>query len=170
MNHRHVALAALAALALQGCAAQPAAPTFAQDELLDGQAKTCTASTPDLKASPAATITMTNDGWCGVYVTDVSNKPFALALIGTRPEHGRVYTQKVNSRTRVEYTPFARYTGADAFTLMLRPAGGGAEQPLQVAVTVTAGAAPAVAEEAPTPAKKTTTRTTTTTRRAKPVR
>ena len=169
MNHRHLAIAALAVLTIQGCAVQPAAPTVAQDEFLDGQAKTCTASTPDLKTSPAATIAMTNDGWCGVSVADASGKPFQLALIGTRPQHGRVYTQKVNSRTRVEYTPFAGYTGADAFTVMLRPAGGGTEQALQVAVTVTPGAAPAVTEPEKTPAKTTPTRRTTT-RRTTPAR
>lgn len=169
MNHRHLAFAALAALAVQGCAVQPAAPTFAQDELLDGQSKTCTASTPDLKASPAATIAMTNDGWCGVYVTDADKKPFQLALIGTRSEHGRVLVQKVNSRTRVEYTPFARYTGTDAFTVNLRPVGGGAEQVLQVAVTVTQGAAAAVAEPEEAPAKKATTKRRTT-RRTTPAR
>ena len=169
MNHRYLAFAALAVLTVQGCAVQPAAPSVAQDELLDGQAKTCTASTPDLKASPLATIAMTNDGWCGVYVTDANAKPFALALIGTRPQHGRVYTQKVNSRTRVEYTPFAGYTGADAFTVMLRPAGGGTEQTLQVAVTVTPGAAVAVTEPEATPAKTKPARRTTT-RRTTPAR
>ncbi len=161
MNHRHLALAALATLAIQGCAVQPTAQQALEDERLENQAKTCTPSTPDLKASPAATIAMTNDGWCGVSIND-NGKPYALALIGTRATHGRVYTEAVNGRTRVEYTPNAGYTGADAFSVNLRPAGGGTDQPLQVAVTVTQGAgAPVVAEPEKAPAKKTTTRRTT---------
>ena len=162
MIPRYLAFAALAALAVQGCAVQPTAQQIAVDEQLAGQAKTCTASTPDLKASPAATIAMTNDGWCGVYVADGS-RAFALGLIGTRATHGRVYTQTIGSRTRVEYTPNAGYTGADAFSVNLRPVGGGTEQPIQVAVTVTQGAvaAPTAEPEKTTPTKKTPARRTT---------
>jgi len=157
LNYRHLCLAALATLAVQGCAT-PSVPQIAGDELLDGQAKTCTASTTDMTAaSPSGTITMTNDGWCGVYVTDGS-KPYQLALIGTRPAHGRVYTQPVNGRTRIEYTPYDRYTGSDEFSVLLRPVGNGPERTLQVAVTVTAGAAPAVAEPAAKPATKASVR------------
>ena len=160
MNHRPLSLAAFAALVLQGCAAQPGSTqSAAQDEMLAGKSQTCTASTPDFKAgaSVEATIAMTDDGWCGVSATDKDGKPFQLALIGTRPTHGRVFTQSVAGRTRVEYTPYARFTGADAFSVTLRPVGG-ADQTLQVAVSVIAGAAPAVAEPAPrtatTPAKR----------------
>ncbi len=169
MNHRHLAFAAIAALTVQGCAVQPTASQMAADEMLEGQAKTCTASTPDLKASPAATITMTNDGWCGVYVADGS-KPFALALIGTRPTHGQVYVRPVGSRTRVEYSPFGRYSGTDTFSVNLRSAGGGTDQPMQVAVTITPGVAPAVIEPETKPTRKPTPTRRTTTRRATPAR
>ena len=155
MNYRHLSLAAFAALAVQSCAVQPVTQSVAQDEMLSGQSKTCTASTPDFKAaaSAQATIAMTNDGWCGVSATDKDGRPFALALIGTRPTHGRVFTQAVAGRTRVEYTPYARYVGADTFSVALRPVGGGAEQTLQVAVNVSAGVVPTAAE----PAQRTTT-------------
>lgn len=161
LNHSHLSLAAFAALVLQGCAVQPGSTqSAAQDEMLAGKSQTCTASIPDFKAgaSAEATIAMTNDGWCGVSATDKDGKPFQLALIGTRPTHGRVFTQSVAGRTRVEYTPYARFSGADAFSVTMRPVGGGADQTLQVAVSVIAGAAPAVAEPAPrtatTPAKR----------------
>ena len=169
MNHRHLCLAALAAaLAVQGCAISPQTAAMAQDEQLDGQAKTCTASAPD--ATNKATITMSNEGWCGVSINE-GGHPYALGLIGERPAHGRVYVHAVNARTRVEYTPNPGYGGTDAFSVLLRPRAGGAETTLQVAVTVEGGApAPAAAptrttpNRAATPARRSTTRRTTTTR------
>ena len=163
MNHRHLCLAAFAAaLAVQGCANQSLTGAQALDEQLDGQAKTCTASTPD--AANKATIAMSNDGWCGVSIAE-NDRPFALGLIGERPTHGRVFVHAVNARTRVEYTPNPGYNGADAFSVMLRPRSGGAETTLQVAVTVTGGAAPAAA-----PPARTTTPRATTPRRTTPAR
>lgn len=147
-----------AALVLSGCATQtPPATQAAVDLRQEGIAKTCTPSTVDLAAaSPApATIAMSSDGWCGVFVAD-KGQPFQLGLVRARPAHGRVFIQPVNGQTRVEYTPNAGYAGADTFTVALRSrTAGTAEAMLRVNVTVAQGERPAVA----TPAAAPTTRT-----------
>lgn len=157
MTTRPLCLAALTVLLLQGCATTPG-PVIAPDEILDGQAKTCTPSAPDFTTATTAdaTIAMTNDGWCGVYATEKGGKEFALALLASRPAHGQIYVRGINGRSRVEYTPFARYVGADAFSVTLRPrTSGAAEATLKVAVNVTRGEG-MPAEAAPIE-KKTTT-------------
>ena len=139
-----------AVLALSACA--PKAPVLqASDPRNDGIAKTCTPTNPDLgKPGPyAASIAMSNDGWCGVSAVDKSGKPFSLALVRTRPSHGRVFNQEVAGVRRIEYTPDAGYTGADSFTVALRSSQAGAEDvPLAVSVNVAQGDAPAVAAPA----------------------
>ena len=136
-----------AVLALSACAPKP--PVLqASDPRNDGIAKVCTPTNPDLsKPGPyAASIAMSNDGWCGVSAVDKSGKPFSLALVRTRPSHGRVFNQEVANVRRIEYTPDAGYTGADSFTVALRSNQAGAEDvPLAVSVTVAQGDGPAVA-------------------------
>lgn len=169
VNLRPMCFTALTALLLQGCA-NTVLTGPAPDEILDGQAKTCTASKPDFTSATAAdaTIAMTNDGWCGIYATEKAGTQFQLALIDTRAQHGSVYVRSINGRSRIEYTPAPRFVGADAFTLKLRPrATGGAEALLKVAVTVSRGegvpaeAAPPEKKSAPTPARRAVRRRTT---------
>ncbi len=144
-----------AVLALSACAPKP--PVLqASDPRNDGIAKVCTPTNPDLtKPAPyAASIAMSNDGWCGVSAVDRSGKPFSLALVRVRPSHGRVFNQEVANVRRIEYTPDAGYTGADSFTVALRSSPAGAEDvPLAVSVNVTQGDSPAVAAPA-TPAAR----------------
>lgn len=144
---RPVCLSLLAALAVQGCATQ--APTTAADNLSDpindGRATTCTA-TP--VANGAGTITMSNDGWCSVALAE-GGSPFTLGLVRTRPANGRVLVQTVGRDTRIEYTPNARFSGTDQFTVALRSRTAGApDVPVQVAVTVEGGAATTVSAPA----------------------
>lgn len=154
MMIRPVCLTLLAALAVQGCATKPA--TTAADNLTDpmneGRATTCDA-TP--VANGAGSITMSNDGWCGITLSE-GGSAFQLGKLRTRPANGRVYVQAVGRETRIEYTPNARFSGTDQFTVALQPRSGGADVPVQVAVTVGAGEATAVsapaAVTAPTPA------------------
>lgn len=155
---RPVCLSLLAALAVQGCATKP--PTAAEnlsDPMNDGRSTTCTA-TP--VADGAGTITMSNDGWCSVALSD-GGAPFVLGRVTARPANGRIVVQTVGRDTRVEYTPNERFTGSDRFTVALRPRTAGAvDVPVQVAVTVSPGvgtavSAPAVvAPPAATPARR----------------
>jgi len=157
LTFRPLCLVALAGLLLQGCATPATGPVIAADEILDGQAKTCTPSAPDFTSAIAAdaTIAMTNDGWCGVYATEKGGREFALALLANRPAHGQIYVRAINGRSRVEYTPFPRFVGADAFTVTLRPrTAGAAEATLKVAVNVTRGEG-VPAEAAPAEKKST---------------
>ena len=149
-------IATLAAgIALSGCAIKPAPTEQAVDLQNEGIAKTCTPSTVDTAAGTPATITMTNDGWCGVFVAEKDQRPFSLGLVKARPAHGRVYIQPVNQQTRIEYTANAAYVGADAFTVSLRSRTEGTpDTMLRVNVTVTAGEGQPVAAPPATPAKK----------------
>ena len=158
-----------AALALSACANTKPPVLAAEDPRNDGIATTCTPTNPDMKTPGpyTGTITMANDGWCGVFAVERDGKPFSLGLVRNRPEHGRVFIQKVANATRVEYTPNAGYVGSDAFTVALRSNSSGVEDtPLQVSVTVTPGtrasaepeAEPASTTRPSTPAKRRTTR------------
>ena len=168
---RHLIAIAAAAIALQGCATQ-APPAQVVGEDVDGIAKTCTASPVDLSKSPTAnaTITLTNDGWCAVRAVETDGKPFQLALVRARPEHGRVLIQPVSGRTRIEYTADNRYVGPDRFTIVLRSKTPNTpDSTLQVAVTVAMGesvapvpppaSAPAPATRARAPARPAPART-----------
>ena len=152
-----------AALALSACANTKPPVLAAEDPRNDGIATTCTPTNPDMKTPGpyTGTITMANDGWCGVFAVERDGKPFSLGLVRNRPEHGRVFIQKVANATRVEYTPNAGYVGSDAFTVALRSNNAGVQDtPLQVAVTVTRGTGASTEPEAEpaTPAKRRTTR------------
>ncbi len=162
-----------AVLALSACAPKP--PVLqASDPRNDGIAKVCTPTNPDFtKPAPyAASIAMSNDGWCGVSAVDRGGKPFSLALVRVRPSHGRVFNQEVANVRRIEYTPDAGYTGADSFTVALRSSPAGAEDvPLAVSVNVAQGDRPAVAapaiptaQPAAAPSRKATTKRSSTRR------
>jgi hypothetical protein len=158
-----------AALALSACANTKPPVLADNDPRNDGIATTCTPTNPDMKAAGpySGAIAMANDGWCGVFAVERDGKPFSLGLVRNRPEHGRVFIQKVANATRVEYTPNAGYVGADAFTVALRSNKSGVEDtPLQVSVTVSQGtrassepeAEPASTRRSTTPAKRRTTK------------
>lgn len=144
-----------AAIALSGCAMKSAPTEQAVDLQNEGIAKTCTPSTVDPTAATPATITMTNDGWCGVFVAEKDQRPFSLGLVKARPAHGRVYIQPVNQQTRIEYTANAGYVGADTFTVDLRSRTAAAsDTTLRVDVSVAAGEGQPVAAPPAKPAKK----------------
>ena len=161
MSYRLIAVAA-AAIALQGCASKAPPPSAATEDLNVGIAKSCTFSPvqPAPGTTVNATITMSNDGWCAVRVTERDGQPFQLGLVHDRPEHGTMLIQKLGGQTRLEYTPNAGFTGTDAFTALLRPRAGGPDATVQVAVTVSRGEGAAAAPTpAPAPeAKPSTTR------------
>ena len=168
MSHRLTALAAVAAaIALQGCATTPPPPPPGEDLNL-GIAKSCEFTPVQLALGGTgnSTVTMSNDGWCAVRVTEPDGQPFALGLMPQRPEHGRVLIQRIGGQTRLEYTPNPGYVGADRFTAALRPRETGAQDSrLTVAINVSRGASVAPAAETPAPAATTSTsRSTTTTR------
>ena len=144
-----------AAVALSGCATKPAPTEQAIDLQNEGIAKTCTPSTVDPAAATPATIAMSNDGWCGVFVAEKDGQPFSLGLVKTRPAHGRVYIQPVNQKTRIEYTANTGYVGADTFSVALRSRTAGApDTPLRVEVTVAPGEGQPVVAPAAAPARK----------------
>jgi hypothetical protein len=95
-----------------------------QADLL-GAAKNCSVSEVAPAAGQDAPVTMEvgNDGgWCAITV-DNSGKPFDAGLLVTEPAHGKVYIHSVGDKTRIDYTPNARFTGTDAFAVRLLPGG-----------------------------------------------
>ncbi len=154
LSNRLFAVAALAVLALQGCAQPTPQPTVVIDAFDEGIAKTCTFTPvqPKPGATVDSTITMTNDGWCAYRASVKSGQAFELGLVKQRPMHGELLIRKWNGETRVEYTPAASYVGPDTFSAALRSTEG-ADAIVKVAVTVTRGegvpvvAAPAASNE-----------------------
>ena len=149
-------IATLAAVvALSGCATKPAPTEQAVDLQNEGIAKTCTPSTVDLSAAAPATISMSNDGWCGVFTAEKDGQPFSLGLVKTRPAHGRVYIQPVNRQTRIEYTANAGYVGPDSFAVALRSRTANTpDTPLRVDVTVMPGEGQPIVAPTPAPAQR----------------
>jgi hypothetical protein len=128
---------AAAVLLLQACAQQgpsgPATSVFAAD--MAGAAKSCAVP----KVTPAAgqptdvTMKVGNDGgWCAISVNN-NGKPFGAGLLMAQPAHGKVLIHTVGDDTRIDYTPAARYVGADSFTVRLVPG----DATIRVAVSVT---------------------------------
>ena len=133
---RILVIAATAAL-LQACAEKPpAGPSprvFAAD--MTGAAKVCTAPpvTPAAGHTIDAAIKLGNDcGWCAITVNN-NGRPFDAGLLGTTPAHGKVLIHTVGNDTRIDYTPGARFAGADAFSVRLIPG----DSTIRVTVTVT---------------------------------
>lgn len=100
-----------------------------------GGARTCTTT----EASPAdgqniqVPVQMSGEGgWCGITLTR-GGVAFDSYLLVVRPQHGKVFAHHVGTKTRIDYTPDAGFTGADSFTVKLVP--GGAT--VKGAVTVT---------------------------------
>ncbi len=138
MHHGRFGLAiATTALLLAACAAKPpsapSARVFAAD--MTGAAKTCTVPpvTPAPGSSTDVAMKLGNDGgWCAITVNN-NGKPFEAGLLVTPPAHGKPLIHTVGNDTRIDYTPAARYVGADAFAVRLIPG----DATLRVTVTVT---------------------------------
>ena len=116
---------AAAALLLQACAQQgpqaSANPIFASD--LAGAAKNCTVPkvTPAAgQQTPVAMQVGNNGGWCAITVS-AGGKPFSAGLLTSEPMHGTVLIHSVGDNTRIDYTPDAQFSGADAFVVRLIP-------------------------------------------------
>jgi len=127
---------AAAALLLQACAEKPPLGPpirmFAVD--LAGAAKNCTAPqvTPAAGQTTDAALKLGNDGgWCAIAVNN-GGKPFNAGLLTTPPAHGKVLIHTVGNDTRIDYTPQARFDGADAFSVRLVPG----DAAIRVSVTV----------------------------------
>jgi hypothetical protein len=138
MHHRRLWLAFVAMGAmLQACAERapsgPPARVYAAD--MTGAAKVCTAPplTPAARQTTDAAIKLGNDGgWCAITVNN-GGRPFDAGLLVTGPQHGKVLIHTVGNDTRIDYTPTARFAGADAFSVRLLPG----EATVRVAATVT---------------------------------
>ncbi len=59
--------------------------------------------------------------------------PFDAGLLAAPAQHGKVLIHTVGNDTRIDYTPAARYAGADAFAVRLIPG----DATIRVTVTVT---------------------------------
>ena len=142
----------LIAVLAQGCASKAPNPLAGED--LTGLAKTCDASaiSKTSENEAAASIAMSNDGWCAVRATEEPGKPYLLGLVRTRPDHGQILIQKTIGKTRIEYTPIKNYVGADSFSIGLRSQE--PEKPdlvLQVSVIVSPTAEPVASTSKPSP-------------------
>ncbi len=116
---------AAATLLLQACAEKPPSGPPVRMFAVDfaGAAKTCNAPKATLAAGQATDVALSlgNDGgWCAITVNN-GGKPFDAGLLTTPPVHGKVLIHTVGNDTRIDYTPDARFAGADSFTVQLIP-------------------------------------------------
>jgi hypothetical protein len=105
---------------------------FAAD--LAGGAKNCAVSkvVPGPGQQASVDVKVGNDGgWCAITVND-NGKPYSAGLLITAPAHGKVLIHSVGDNTRIDYTPEARFAGADGFTVRLIPG----EATIKASVTV----------------------------------
>ena len=117
-----LALATLAAGCAQQATRQKGIAVYSVDQR--GQARMCDA-TRDTTIEPGKTaevaFKMSNDGWCGVVVSQANDKPFAAGLVKQMPAHGKLYVHTVGDSTRVDYTPDRGYLGPDSYVVRLVP-------------------------------------------------
>ena len=148
---------AASALLLSACAKQEVAQAPRQAEPLDGAAQVCTVTPNELPVGQPASVQMQvrNDGgWCAVRIADKDGTPFSYPLMRQKPAHGSVAVNKVNSNSRIEYTPNTGYAGPDAFTVALVPKDRGNDVLIQVATNVEADPnRPAVTAPEPAPSR-----------------
>lgn len=112
-------------LLVQSCGKQPppapSARVFAAD--LTGGAKACTVPrvTPEPGRTADVAMKVGNDGgWCAITVVN-GGRPFDAGLLTAQPTHGHVLIHTVGAATRIDYTPIARFAGADSFSVRLVP-------------------------------------------------
>jgi hypothetical protein len=122
------------ALLIQGCAESAGVwnGIFAVD--VAGGAKTCEAqpaSPPDGK-TVLDQMQTSGTGWCGIIATH-DGRAFDSYLLVTRPSHGKIYVHHVGTKTRIDYTPDAGFSGTDSFAVRMIPG----DAVIQGAVTVT---------------------------------
>jgi hypothetical protein len=136
INGRSALGLAVLALLLQACADKPQATgarLFAAD--MTGAAKSCTVPsvTPSAGGETAVPMAVRNDrGWCAITVSN-GGRPYSAGLLVNEPAHGKVFIHTVGDTTRIDYTPDARYAGADAFSVKLIPS----DAVVRASVTVT---------------------------------
>ena len=123
----------IAAAGVRGEPSGPPPRVFAAD--MTGAAKVCTVPpvTPTAGHTVDAAIKVGNDGgWCAITVNN-NGRPFDAGLLAAAPQHGKVLIHTVGNDTRIDYTPTARYTGSDAFSVRLIPG----DATIRVTATVT---------------------------------
>lgn len=149
MFYRLLAVA-VAVIALEGCATPPPPPPAPVEDLNVGMSNPCTFTPvqPVAGNSVNASISMANNGWCAVRVTEADHKPFLLGLVRQRPEHGELQIRNLGGETRLEYNPHPGFAGADTFLVALRSSNpSSADALVNVAVQVSPG--PGIAGMAP---------------------
>ncbi len=111
--------------------------------------------TPIDKTSQGRTVeikTRSDDGLCGVTVSQPEGDAYASFLLTTLPMHGNSFIYNYNKQTYVTYTANTAYAGPDRFTVSLIPGGGKPRTALDVTVSVDATGVvlppPPVAEKA----------------------
>lgn len=82
--------------------------------------------------------TRSDDGLCGVTVSQPEGDAYASFLLTTLPMHGNSFVYNYNKQTYVTYTANTAYAGPDRFTVSLVPGNGKPRTALDVAVSVDA--------------------------------
>ena len=159
MRVRVVTICLTAAGLLAGCATKPlpqaqtVAPNpFGYLKRSAGCKPGPVTKTPEGQAVSIAT--RSDDGICGVTVSQPGDGAYASFLLTTLPLHGKGFIYNYNKQTYVNYTADPDYAGPDSFVASLVPGGGKPRTMLKVDLTVdNTGVAPPAPPPAAAPAK-----------------
>jgi hypothetical protein len=127
---------------LAGCAVKPPpAPPVAPNPFgyLKRSAVCTTGPIGKTPEGQSVTIkTRSDDGLCGITVSQPGDGAYASFLLTTLPMHGDSFIYNYNKQTYVTYTATTAYAGPDSFTVSLVPGGGKPRSALRVDVSVDA--------------------------------
>lgn len=151
---------------LAGCAQRPLPAAQVAPDPFGYLKRSAVCKTSRVSKAPAGEsvgmTTRSDDGLCGVVVSQPEGGAYASFLLTSLPMHGNSFIYNYNRQTHVTYTATTAYAGPDAFTVSLVTGAGRPRTTLRVGVSVDAtGVALPSASVKPGPVKpepKTTTR------------
>ena len=152
---------------LAGCAHRPLPVAQVAPDPFGYLKRSAVCATSPIRTAPSGLAaemkTRSDDGQCGVVVSQPEGGPYVSFLLTGLPMHGNSFIYNYNNQTHVTYTASTAYSGPDSFTVSLVSGAGRPRTTLKVDVSVDAtGVVPppaVVATPEPTkPAAKTRTR------------
>jgi hypothetical protein len=123
---------------LAGCAQPRPAPAPVAPNPFGYMKRSAVCTTSPIRAQDRAVEmkTRSDDGLCGIAISQPEGDAYASFVLATLPVHGDSFIYNYNRQTYVTYTAKTAYAGPDAFTVSLIPGGGRPRTSLAVSVSV----------------------------------
>jgi hypothetical protein len=126
---------------LAGCAVKPPPPPAPPNPFGYLKRSAVCTTGPISRTPEGQSVTMStrsDDGLCGIAVSQPEGGAYASFLLTTLPAHGNSFIYNYNKQTYVTYTASTAYAGPDSFAVSLVPGGGKPRSSLKVDVSVDA--------------------------------